>query len=254
MLIYNTTAPRRRPQMGRFFLHDYPRLVRQTWPFHLASLLIGLLFCLLAMERVVDDPLLVSDILGGADHEFVGERTAADIRDRFREPPMPVLFAHVTTNNIMVSFNAFALGVTFGLGTLFVLALNGAMLGGYTGAFAASDLADVFWITVLPHGALELSAVVIAGGAGLLIGYTMWCPGRRSFRRAMIEEGRRAVLLVVGLIPAFIIAGLFEGFLTPSDAISDAVKVTIGVAAAVLFWLYILFGGRRDIGGRQPSG
>ena len=103
-------------------------------------------------------------------------------------------------------------------------------------------------MVILPHGALELSAVVIAGGAGLLLGYSLWCPGQRTRRRALGEEAVRAVQLAVGLIPAFVVAGIFEGFVTPSDAIPEPLKVILGVAAAVVFWLYLLLAGRRGQG------
>jgi hypothetical protein len=84
----------------------------------------------------------------------------------------------------------------------------------------------------------------VAGGAGLLVGYGLWCPGRRTRRRALREESVRAMQLAVGLIPAFAVAELFEGLVTPSDAIPEALKVILGVAAAVIFWLYVLLAGR----------
>ena len=112
-------------------------------------------------------------------------------------------------------------------------------------------------MVILPHGALELSAVVVAGGAGLLMGYALWCPGQRTRRRALREEGIRAMQLAAGLIPAFVVAGLFEGLVTPSDAIPEAVKVALGIAAAVIFWLYLLLGGReaqtRNITAESPA-
>ena len=122
------------------------------------------------------------------------------------------------------------------------------MLGGIAGAFAKSGIGWQFWMVILPHGALELSAVVVAGGAGLLLGYSLWCPGQRTRRRALREEAVRAMQLAVGLVPAFAVAGIFEGFVTPSDAIPEPLKVGLGVAAAAVFWLYLLLAGRRRSG------
>jgi uncharacterized membrane protein SpoIIM required for sporulation len=186
----------------------------------------------------------VADILGGADREFRGTKTVGDIRERFGHEGNPLLSSFVIVNNIKVALAAFALGITFGVGTIYMLTINGAMLGGIAGAFAKSGIDGQLWMVILPHGALELSAVVIAGGAGLLLGYSLWCPGQRTRRRALREEAVRAVQLAVGLIPAFAVAGVFEGFVTPSDVIPEPLKVLLGIAVAVVFWLYLLLAGR----------
>ena len=88
----------------------------------------------------------------------------------------------VITNNIRVALTAFALGITFGIGTVYMLTVNGAMVGGIAGAFAKSGIGWQFWMVILPHGALELSAIVVAGGAGLLLGHA--CGVRGSGRGA----------------------------------------------------------------------
>ena len=158
-----------------------------------------------------------------------------------------MLSSLVTTNNIQVAFNAFALGVTFGVGTVYVLVVNGAMLGGYSGSFGESGLGRELWLTILPHGALELSAIIVAGAAGLLIGFGLWCPGRRTRLRALREDALAAVKLVAGLVPAFMVAGFFEGFVTPSDLLSPELKAGLGVAVAAVFWFYILAAGRPPV-------
>jgi uncharacterized membrane protein SpoIIM required for sporulation len=238
-------GPRRSWRLSTFFLTQYPRLFRQTWKFTVASLLLSAISALMAYSTVQSSPEVVADILGGADGELYGPKSVADIRERFGHEGNPLLSSLVITNNIRVALGAFALGITFAIGTVYVMIVNGAMLGGIAGAFAKSGIERQFWMVVLPHGALELSAVVIAGGAGLLVGYALWCPGRRTRRRALREEVVRAVQLAVGLIPAFAVAGLFEGLVTPSDAIPELLKVILGVAVAVVFWLYLLLAGRQ---------
>jgi uncharacterized membrane protein SpoIIM required for sporulation len=238
-------GPRRTLGLSWFFLVRYPRLFRETWRFTLASLLVAATSALMAYSAVQSSPQVVADILGGAEEEFYGEKSVADIRQRFGHEGNPLLSSVVITNNIRVALGAFALGITYGIGTVYVLLVNGAMLGGIAGAFAKSGIAGPFWMVILPHGALELSAVVIAGGAGLLLGYGLWAPGQRTRRRALREEAVRAVQLAAGLIPAFAVAGIFEGFVTPSQAIPEPLKVLFGVAAAAVFWLYLLVGGRK---------
>ena len=120
------------------------------------------------------------------------------------------------------------------------------MLGGIAGAFAKSGIQWQMWMVILPHGALEFSAIVIAGGAGLIVRYGLWAPGQRTRRRALREDVVRAMQLAVGLVPAFALAGLIEGLVTPSDVIAEGVKVTLGISVAVVFWLYLLLAGRPE--------
>jgi uncharacterized membrane protein SpoIIM required for sporulation len=243
--IYRGAARGRRLGLIQFFLVGYPRLFRETWKFTLASFAICALSAAMAFTTVQSSPEIVADVMGGADQEFYGEKAPADIRERFGHGANPLLSSFVTVNNIRVALAAFALGITFGVGTLYVLLVNGTMLGAYTGAYAKSGVAGAFWMTILPHGALELSAIVIAGGAGLLVGYALWCPGQRTRRRALREEAVRAVRLAAGLVPAFIVAGAYEGLLTPSDAIAQKWKVALGVATTIVFWLYLFLGGHQ---------
>jgi uncharacterized membrane protein SpoIIM required for sporulation len=232
--------------LGRFFLRDYPRLFRRTWKFTFASFLVSLAAAFAGYWTVQDNPQIVADVMGGNDREFYGEKTIADIRERFGHQSNPLFSSLIISNNVKVALLAFALGITFGVGTIGVLAVNGAMVGGLTGAFAKSGLAWKMWMVLLPHGALELSAIVIAGGAGLMVGYGLCCPGRRTRRRALREDVIVAMQLAAGLIPAFICAGLIEGLITPTDAIPDPVKVALGIAVAVVYWLYLLLAGRGE--------
>ena len=126
-------APASPWSLGAFFFSDYPRLFRRTWKFTLASFLISLITACAAFWTVQDSPQTVADIMGGSDREFYGEKSLADIRERFGHEGNPMFSSLVITNNIRVALMAFALGISFGLGTIWVLAVNGAMLGGIAG-------------------------------------------------------------------------------------------------------------------------
>ncbi len=238
---------RRSFSVREFFTTHYPRLFRQTWRFTAASFILCAAFYLMAYHTVQERPELVSDVMGGMmDREFAGAKTPGDIRDRFREADAVFLSSAVTTNNIKVALTAFALGITFGIGTIWVLIVNGSMLGGIAGAFANSGIEGVLWMTILPHGALELSAIIVAGGAGLQLAWPLWCPGQRTRRRALREDAVKAVLLAVGLVPAFIVAGFFEGFVTPSDVLGEWLKLAMGLAVAAVFWAWLIFAGHES--------
>lgn len=238
--------PRSRVSLRHFLMNDYPRLVRRRWPFMATSLAIFLAFGCMGYFSVQTNPAVVADLLGGAETDFRGDKTSDDFRDRFERTPSPLLSSAVTTNNIIVAFTAYALGVTFGVGTVYLLMVNGTMLGGFAGAYAQDGAARGFWETVLVHGALELTAIIIAAGAGLIMGYALWCPGRRTRWRALREEARDAAQIALGLVPAFIVAGILEGFVTPAPEIPSTVKLALGLSMMLVYWLYLGLGGRES--------
>jgi uncharacterized membrane protein SpoIIM required for sporulation len=147
-------------------------------------------------------------------------------------------------NNVQVAFLAFALGITLGIGTLFVIVQNAVLIGLLAGAFQAAGKADQFWPLVLPHGFLELTAICIAGGAGLRIGWSLIDPGDRLRVTALVEESRDAVLVVIGVIPAFLMAALIEGFVTGRTGI-PALEIALGAATAAGYLAFLLGWPRR---------
>lgn len=142
-------------------------------------------------------------------------------------------------NNVQVAFLAFALGITLGIGTIVVIVQNGVLLGLLAGATQAAGKADIFWALVLPHGFLELTAICIAGGAGLRIGWALVDPGDRYRLTALREEANDAVLVVIGVIPAFAAAALIEGFVTGRTGM-PIVEVVLGAAVAAAYVTFLV--------------
>ena len=149
----------------------------------------------------------------------------------------------VLVNNIQVSFLAYALGVTFGLGTLFILAFNGFNVGASHGVFIAAGAQGTFFGLITPHGLLELSAVIIAGAAGLSMGWALVRPGDRTRARAFGIEGRRSIAVIIGLVLAFIVAGFIEGFITPGLPLWP--RIGVGASIWLAFVTYIVVFGKR---------
>ena len=144
---------------------------------------------------------------------------------------------------MQVAIYAFAAGILLCGVTAYILVTNGANVGVAAGLFAAAGQSPKFWGLILPHGLLELSAVVIAGAAGLRLGWAIIDPGDQSRRDALAEQGRRSVVIVLGLIVAFAVAGTIEGFVTGSG-LPTFFRVGLGVVVAGSFWLYIVTQGR----------
>jgi uncharacterized membrane protein SpoIIM required for sporulation len=151
----------------------------------------------------------------------------------------PLASSMIMTNNISVCFLSFALGMTFGLGTIYIMAFNGVMLGALAGLCHTHGLSIPFWSFVLPHGVIELTAIFISGGAGLLLGTALWMPGDLSRKEALSRRGRQAGLLVIGCVPLLIVAGIIEGFFSPAP-LPAALKFIVAVILFLLLLLYLL--------------
>jgi uncharacterized membrane protein SpoIIM required for sporulation len=150
----------------------------------------------------------------------------------------PLASSAIMTNNISVSLAAFAGGIVAGLGTVYMMLFNGLLLGVIAVACQRSRLSVSLWSFVVPHGVLELPAIFIAGGAGLMLGTALLAPGSLPRREALTEAAAVAVRLVLGVIPLLIVAGTIEGFVSPSDA-PPATKFVIGAAGFVILAGYV---------------
>jgi uncharacterized membrane protein SpoIIM required for sporulation len=155
-------------------------------------------------------------------------------------------------NNVLVTFEAFAGGITFGLFTVFALFSNGLNLGVAGGLFYAAHRPGEFWGLITPHGLLECSSVVLAGAAGLSIGWTLIDPGDRPRARALSEEGPRATVLVLGTVLTLAVAGSIEGFVTGS-ALPTAVRVGIGLSVEIAFLTWVVIRGRGAWANREAA-
>jgi uncharacterized membrane protein SpoIIM required for sporulation len=144
-------------------------------------------------------------------------------------------FAEVTLNNIFVSFQAFAGAATAGVITVVVLFVNGAGVGQAAAWMIHEGEAARFWGYILPHGMLELSAVVIAGGAAFRLGWVLLVPGDRTRAEALRAEGLRTITVILGLVAMFVVAGLIEGFIT-----GRGLPVGLRVGIGALGWLAAL--------------
>ncbi|GMU21588.1 MAG: membrane protein [Phycisphaerae bacterium] len=246
-LLYRRSRGPVLPLILRFFRYDYPRLFRRLWAYTALATVIFLVAAAGAYVTTQVRPatayLFVPGDLDMPDGNL--EVSSADISDRFRSMPSPPMAAGIITNNISVAFTAFAFGITAGIGTCYLLLFNAMMLGGIAGHFANHRLSYEFWSFIAPHGVLEIMTIMIAAGAGLRMGLALAVPGDQTRLAALRAGAREAVLLVIGTMPLFVVAGLVEGFITPSY-LPGGLKMALGLGLGVTALSYLVLVGRTD--------
>jgi uncharacterized membrane protein SpoIIM required for sporulation len=219
-----------------FLRYEFPAAFRKSFFYTLTSFLIFLATATFGFaisfldERFTEKtyPSLRQDII--ARHNWT---------NRINEGGQnPIMATSIQANNIQVTFLAFAGGILGGVGTVFIEANNGLMLGVVMGLCVKYRFWDVP-IFICAHGVIELMAIFIAGGAGLLIGKAMLMPGDLKRMDALVTNGLLAVKLIMGCIPMLIAAGIIEAFVSPAP-ISPYYKFAISGLTAVFLLIYFL--------------
>ncbi len=242
----------RSPLGGRllgFMLGGFPRLVREEWRHVLAASLLFYL-CLLGMAALVlAFPELVYSLVSASQVEQMEAMYNPEAR-RLGEFGTRgsgedwVMFGYYVMNNIGIAFQTFAGGLLFGLGTLFYLLFNGLMIGAIAGHLTGIGYHQPFWSFVIGHGAFELTAITLAGAAGLKLGTALIAPGRLGRGEALRLAAARAVRLIAGAALMLLIAAFIEAYWSSMTFTSASVKYAVGALLWLLVGLYFTLGGR----------
>lgn len=221
--------------IGRFVVVGFPRAFREAAPYTVAAFLLVAIPCLAAFLATRADPLTGRIFLSAG--PFIDQVEQGRSWLEISEGERGLAASFIMTNNIRVAIMALAGGVLFGAGTVYVLILNGLSLGAVAGLAGAYGLGDDLAGFVAAHGGLELTVIFLAGGAGLRLGQALIAPGLLPRRTALAQAARRAVPLLFGCIPLLILAGLLEGFVSPSGLPAWA-KLAIGATATAALLVY----------------
>jgi uncharacterized membrane protein SpoIIM required for sporulation len=226
----------------RLFAAAFPREVRRSWRAIGACALLTVVCAVLSYRATAADPANAYAFLP-PQMIPLADRPIHDANFGFDRTFAPAISAAIITNNIKVSAIALAGGATLGIVTVWIIGFNGLMLGTLGAIFARHGFGLDFWATVAPHGVLELSAIQIAGGAGLVLGAGVLRPG--PFRRAdaFADGGRRAATLLGGVAAMLAIAGCIEGFVSP-QRVGPEVRIAVGALTGVLLAAYLALAGR----------
>jgi uncharacterized membrane protein SpoIIM required for sporulation len=230
--------------LWNFFAKDFPRAFRRTWRFSALAFAVFTFFAIASFLLSFYD-LNFADELGLTQIQY-----AAQANEKWwlsLNSANQIGSSAILTNNILVSFMAFAYGAFFGLGTIYVLIANGLSIGGVLGVCYKVNPAfgNELVTFMVGHGVIELSCIFIAAGAGLLIGYTMINPGDLTRAQALKKNGLEAVRLAVGCAFLLVIAGIIEGFLWPSN-LPPFVKFGTGILTGIGMYSYLFLASQAD--------
>jgi len=231
---------------GRFFLNEIPQAVRGHLQAVAWSAIIFLMGIALGLSAVQFDERAASIILPSSvlNSIYSGQMWTGSI---FSVVPAPVASTFLFTSNISVALLAFAGGLSFGLITTWILFQNGFMLGVVIKLCANYGLLGALLEFIAGHGVLEISAIIVSGGAGFVVANALLNPGSLSRSDAMAQQGRSAVRMAVACIPALVTAGCIEAFISPSH-VPVWFKVVLGLTLGISFWFYLLLTGKATSG------
>lgn len=226
--------------IARFFALQLPAaLYRLRW----TTLAVAVAFVIvggLTAFWIASDPTAVAALGAQADLEYYAENSFTDY---YSENPAALFAGMVWTNNAWLAAQCVILGIT-GFWPVSVIMGNAIGVGQAAAVMFAFGRGDVFFLFILPHGLLELTALFVAGAAGLHIFWAWVAPGRRSRGEALGAAGRSLVTVAFGLVGVLAVSGVIEGFITRQPW-HPAIKIGIGALALALFLFYMLFVGRR---------
>jgi len=236
-------AGRKRSGWGiiRFYRVDFPRVFRETFGYTLASALLfvfaalaGALLTLrdAAFERYFLDSAMMETI----EHHKMWSESVLTVK--------PLASSLIMTNNIAVCFVAYVFGIFAGLGTIYSMLMNGFLMGVIGVACFEENMSNMLWSFVAPHGVLELPAIFMSGGAGLLLARGLLFPGLLPRRESLARAGAISARLILGVIPTLIVAGTIEAFLSPTH-LPPPLKYSFAVALFSLFTVYLWKSGRK---------
>ncbi len=209
------------------------------------ELIISFLFFSLAMAigvfSAMNDPSFVSSILGESYVAMTKENISkGDPMAVYKASNELDMFLSITVNNLMVAFRTYVFGIFLSIGSLAILMYNGLMVGCFQYFFVEQGLFRESALTIWLHGTLEISSVVIAGGAGLTLGSGLVFPGTYSRLQAFQISGMRSLKLMLGISPIFVVAGIIESFLTRYTDAPDAIRLLLIIVSAGLIIGYFV--------------
>jgi uncharacterized membrane protein SpoIIM required for sporulation len=240
-------SPPGRPREAiSFFLHGFPRLLRANIRYFWVAFVLFYLPGTICGVLVGRNPSLASRVLSGEQQLMMEEMYSEAPSSERRGGMEAAMTGFYVWNNVGIAFRCFATGILFGIGTIFILIQNSIFLGAVSGFLIAQGHGDRFLSFVISHGSFELTAIVVSGAAGLVVGHALVHPGPYPRAQALLRRGLVGVQLALGAGGMLVVAALVEAWWSPSEAPTTA-KYVVGTLLWILVILYLSLAGRERI-------
>ena len=229
-------------RLVRFFTSDFPREFYKHQRQLLLAFLVFALFSAVGSFSAATDGSFVRSIMGDAyvnmTLENISENDPMAVYKKAKEMDM---FLGITINNVRVALLTFVFGVLLGIGTLYLLMQNAVMLGSFQYFFYDHDMLWESVRTIWIHGTIEISVIIVAGCAGLVVGKSILFPGTFSRLTSFVKGIKAGLKIVVSTVPFFIVAGFLEGFVTRHTEMPDWLAILIILTSLSLILFYYVF-------------
>jgi len=226
-----------------FYKKDFPLMFYQYQKYLLISFLVFILFTVIGWYSLTQDSNFVRLILGDQYVNMTLENIdSGDPMAVYKTGNSANMFLGITLNNIMVAIKAFVLGIIFIIGTLYLMMVNGVMLGSFLGFFNEYGLLWESFRTIWIHGTIEISVIIVAGAAGILLGTGLIFPGTYTRLDSLKRAAKNGIKILISTIPFFIVAGFLEGFVTRHTEMPDYLAILIILSSLfVIIFYYVLY-------------
>lgn len=238
----------KRGRIWWFWQFELPVLFKQYHRQFLYAFLFFIIFSLMGAISAKYDENFLRLILGdGYVNMTLDNIERGDPFAVYKHSSQLPMFLDIAFNNIKVAFIAYLLGITFSVGTLWMLMSNGLMMGSFQYFFISKGLGTKFILVVFIHGTLELWSIIIAGAAGLIMGNSFLFPGTFTRIQSLIRGGKDGLKIVFGLVPLFLTAAFFESFVTRYSNMPVWLSISILAASTIfIIWYFVVYPIRLD--------
>jgi uncharacterized membrane protein SpoIIM required for sporulation len=228
-------------ELIRFWTVSFPVVAYRCWRWWLASAVLFYLVAAVIAVWVARNPEVQATI--GTPDE-IAQMVNHDFSDYYRENPAGSFALQVWLNNSWVAVRCIAFSILLGLPIPYLLYQNALNVGVAAGLMFDAGKGGLFFALITPHGLLELTAVFLAGAAGMRLGWSVVAPGDRPRGQVLAEQGRAVIAVAIGLVGVLLVSGLIEALVTPSPLPTWA-RIAIGVIAEIAFLTYVIHFGRK---------
>lgn len=230
-------------RIARFWKTELPLVVRKHHRILLYSFIIFTAFAVMAAFSSAHDDTFVRGVLGDQYVDMTEENIEkGDPFGVYKNEDELDMFLAIALNNIKVAFLCFVMGFFLSLGTVWVLFKNGVMVGAFEYMFFAKGLGWPSVLVIWIHGTLEISAIIISGAAGIILGNSILFPGTHKRLDSLKQGGKDGIKIMIGLVPIFIAAAFLEGFITRHTSMPMPLSISILAASAIfIVWYFVIY-------------